>query len=149
MGSLNIIEKVVNWIINEFDSLDENNCKAIDETVFDYIQTTNGAPDHCVIVDYGGFIASREREFVSSSIYWRYYVNYFHRIPNDGTYFQAYLKGMQFVDDLIEKISKDPTLSRTVMIANVESGGSPIPYGRGSHRYVMHDAEIRILENIR
>lgn len=148
MGSTNTIATLTSWIINEFTGLTTDNCKAMDESVFDYIQTTDGAPDYCVVVDPGGFLALNEREFRSSSINWRYFINYYHEIYNDGNYMDSYNNGLQFIDDLILKVSRDPTLGRTVLIASVQAGGTPIPYARGAHRYVMHDVEIRILENI-
>lgn len=148
MGSLNTIGILTDWLINEFAGLTSDNCKAIDESVFDYIQTTDGAPLYCVVVDPGGFFSLREREFQSSSIYWRYFINYYHEIPGDGDYIDAFNNGLQFVDDLILKVSRDPRLGRQVMFATIEAGGTPIPYARGSHRYVLHDVEIRILENV-
>lgn len=125
------------------------NCKVIDEEAFRFTETTEGSPDYCVIIDFGGTRPFGQREFASSSMDYDIYANFYHLVPGSDNYLDAYLKGIDFVDDFIRYVSEWPRLNAQVPGARILGAGTPIPYHRGTHWYVMMDVRVGVVDNIR
>lgn len=126
----------------------ENNCKVIDEEVFRYIETIDDSPDYCVIIDFGGARPWGQREFASTTLQYDIYVNFYHIVPGDDNYINAYTNGIKFTDALISYISKNPDLGLTVPGSTILAIGAPIPFARGNKWYVMIDARVGVVDNI-
>lgn len=149
MSLRSALDAVTAKTISSVAGMTVDNCKSVDESVFAYIQSTDGAPDYCAIIEYGGFGANTgAREFRSTTLSWNITVNYYHMIRSDEDYTVPYEQCVSFVDTIISSVSSDPKLGGSVMAASIRSGGNPIPYRRGSFWYIMVDVVIGVTDNI-
>ena len=125
-----------------------SNVQVIDEEVFRNIETISGSPDYGVIIDFGGSRPFGQREFASSSMEYDVYANFYHLVPGNDEYLTAYTVGVAFLDAFVLYISQWPLLGGQVSGARILGLGTPVPYHRGAHWYVMMDARVGVIENI-
>lgn len=125
-----------------------DNCDVLDEEVFRKIETSSATPDYGVIVDFGGARPFGQAEFASQTMEYDVYVNFYHLVPGNDEYLTAYTVGVAFLDAFVLYISQWPMLNGQVSGARILGLGSPVPYHRGTHWYVMMDARVGVIENI-
>lgn len=151
MGIQTALSGIQNAIINNFSGFTTNNCSIGDEAIFNYIQTVDGAPDKCCMIEFNGFRSADKSEFRSATIRWSIVVNAFFSVlmPTDPDYVTPLANGRAFIDNLILMCAQNPTLDGTVMMAKVSGGDPPMSYRRGTnYEYVLFVAEIEVTDNI-
>lgn len=137
-----------NTIISQVSGFTTNNCSIGDEVVFNYIQTTTGAPTKCIVLDYGGFEVQPRTEFRSVTVEWQILLNAFFMIPSTGDIATPLSDARTFLDALMVMLAHYPTLNGTVLSAKPAIGDDFIDYKRGNFNYVLVMVGVSVLDNI-
>ena len=141
------VEGVNDFIIANMAGFTANNCKIGDESIFAYIQSEAASDRKAVLVSPETFSPDAITEFMGASMYWSVGVNAFFMIE-DSDFNTPLMDAIDFVDEFLVEITRDPTLDDSVYSAKISSGGPLMTYARGAYYYFLVPLTLRIVDNI-
>lgn len=147
MSLVSSLNGVHNAVLTHLTGFTADNCSLHDEAVFNYIQSTTGAPTKCCIIAYDGASSGRSAEFRSAMMNWNVLVNAFFMITGDD-YMTPVNNAIAFVDSIVSLCASNPFLDNTVMKASVVSGSEPLFYSRASFNYILVSVTVNVMDNI-
>lgn len=138
---------VKEYLLDNIDFLNENNCDIDSLVVFDSASSTDNP--YCVVISLlFSDEAGQPGSIVNNLFDWRVLVNFFRLLEGsreeNGLQIQdAYIRAREIID----AITTDPMLNNTVMDAKIHSVLTPMTYSRNTRdEYIMIGVVVNVKE---